>query len=213
MAVNRNNSPYSAALTGCSFMFYEMNRCLPLLRDNDAHALMKKEVEENHIMMVNSISARKKFALEFQRRYKAMPRAFWMWYVTLNERAQRAALFYVILKTYRLIFDFHFNVTVKKWNAAERYVYKPDIMMEFNEIAGRDEFVDSWSDNTKDRCASQYFTYLRQAGLMEDKTNELHPLALSPKDVEYYFHTGEEWPLVAMLLFPDEIENLKQQLQ
>ena len=36
MAVNKTNSPYSAAITGCTFMFYEFNRCLPLLMDNDA---------------------------------------------------------------------------------------------------------------------------------------------------------------------------------
>ena len=35
-------------------------------------------------------------------------------------------------------------------------------MMEFNEIASKDEFVDSWSDNTKDKVASAYLTILRK---------------------------------------------------
>ena len=47
MAIQRENSPYSAALTGCTFMFYEMNRCLPLLMDANAEELLKLEVEQN----------------------------------------------------------------------------------------------------------------------------------------------------------------------
>lgn len=213
MTINRKNSPYSAALTGCSFMFFEFNRCLPLLMDEHADVLLKKEIEENQIMLVNSISARKKFVLEFKRRYKAVPRTFWLWYITLaSEKAQRAALFYVILKTYRLIFDFHFHVAVKKWKLAEHFITKDDIMMEFNEIAASDEFVDSWSENTKDRCASQYLTYLRHTGLMDEKTNELRPIHFEPSDVEYYIRSGFEWFLEAAFLFPYEINDLKAQL-
>lgn len=213
MAKNRTNSPYTAALTGCSFMFYEMNRCLPIFLSSDADQLKKQEVEENRLLMVNSLISRKRFLDEFQRRFNAVPRAFWLWYKSLNESAQRAALFYVMMKTYRLIFDFHFNVTVKRWKSAERFISKSDIMMEFNEISAKDDFVDSWSDNTKDRCASQYLTFLRHAGMMDEKTNELLPFRFSPGDVEYYFHSGDQWFLEASLLFPDEIEDLKSQLQ
>ena len=212
MAVNKINSPYSAALTGCPFMFYEMNRCLPLLMDSKADELMKKEIDENKILLINSLVSRKRFVAEFQRRYKAVPRAFWLWYVTLEERAQRFALLYVVLKTYRLVFDFHFNVTLKKWRMAERFVTKEDLTMEMNEIAANDEFVDSWSDSTKDRCVSQYLTFLRHSGMMDNKTNELYPLHFEPKDAEYYFQTGEEWFLEAALLFPYEINELKSQL-
>jgi len=213
MAIQRKNSPYSAALTGCSFMFYEMNRCLPLLLSSDAQALMKQEIEENKILLVNSLVSRQRFVAEFQRRFNAVPRNFWIWYQTLEEKAQRAALFYVIMKTYRLVFDFHFNVVVKKWRMAERIVTKSDILMEINEISGKDDFVDSWSDKTKNKCAVQFMTFLRQSGLMDERTNEIHPLQFEPADVEYYFNTGDEWFLEAALLFPDEIETLKSQLQ
>ncbi len=194
-------------------MFYEMNRCLPLLLSSDADALMKQEIEDNKLLLINSLVSRKRFVAEFQRRFNAVPRNFWIWYQTLDEKAQRAALLYVIMKTYRLVFDFHFNVTVKKWKMAEREVAKSDILMEFNEISGKDDFVDSWSEITKRRCAEHYLTFLRQSGLMDEKTNELHPIQLSPADVEYYFNTGDIWFLEACLLFPDEIETLKSQLQ
>ena len=85
-------------------------------------------------------------------------------------------------------------------------------MMEFYEIASRDEFVNSWSDNTKSRCASAYLTILRQAGLLEEKTNTLKPIKLNSNEFAYYIRTGEEWFLEACFLYPYEIKDIKTQV-
>lgn len=213
MAVNKFNSPYSAALTGCTFMFFEFNRCLPLLMEETADELMKKEIEENKLLMVNSISARKKFVLEFQRRYKAVPRTFWLWYVTLEEKAQRVALFYVIMKTYRLVFDFHFNVAKEKYFSITREITFNDVDLEFSQIASHDDFVNSWSESTRKKCIGTYLTILRQVGMLDYKTNVLSQLLLEPKDYEYYLRCGEQWFLEACLLQQYDIDNIKRALQ
>lgn len=212
MAVNKTNSPYSAALTGCSFMIYEFNRCLPILMDSNAEELMKKEIEENKLMLVNSLTSRKRFSAEFIRRYKAVPRTFWLWYVNLNEQAQRVALFYVILKTYRLVFDFQFNVARQKFFSITHEMTSFDVDMEFSEIASRDEFVNSWSDSTRKKCISTYLTILRQVGMLDEKTNELLPLLLDYSAYEYYLRSGEQWFLEACLLQQYEIDNIKSSL-
>ena len=137
---------------------------------------------------------------------------FWQVWQGWSEEGQRAGLFYAILKTYKLVFDFHFNVAIKRWNSVDHQLAKFDIMMEFNEIAAHDEFVDNWSDNTKDRCASAYLTILRQAGLMTEKTNELQSIHPDISELEYYFRTGEEWFLEACFLYPYEINNIKAKL-
>ena len=85
-------------------------------------------------------------------------------------------------------------------------------MMELNEIAAHDEFVDSWSDNTKERCASQYLTYLRQTGLLVEKTNQLQPVRPDDDELAYYFRSGEEWFLEACFLYPYEINDIKGRL-
>ena len=84
--------------------------------------------------------------------------------------------------------------------------------MEFNEIAAHDEFVDSWSDSTKSRCASQYLTILRQAGLLTEKSNKLQPVRPDNDELTYYFRAGEEWFLEALLLYPYEINEIKSQV-
>lgn len=210
--INKNNSQYSATITGCAFLYNEFMRILPLLMDENATELLKDEVQNNHILQVNSQKARQTFLTEFKRRYYAVPTSFWTEFITMTESAQRAGLLYAILKAYKLVFDFHFNVTVKRWNSVDQTLHKNDIMMEFSELSSRDAFVDSWTEKTKDKCASQYLTILRQAGLLQEKTDELQPLHLEAADFEYYVRSGEDWFLEACLLYPYEVNDIKTQL-
>lgn len=209
--MKKDNSPY-IAITGCSFLFYEFQRLLPLMMSPDAEILLKNEVENNELLQVNSKTSRQRFMAEFKRRYASVPLHFWQAWQGWSEEGQRAGLFYAILKTYKLVFDFHFNVAIKRWNSVDHQLAKFDIMMEFNEIAAHDEFVDSWSDNTKDRCAGAYLTILRQAGLMTEKTNELQSIHPDDSELEYYFRSGEEWFLEACFLYPYEINDIKAKL-
>ena len=208
----KQNSPYTATITGCGFLYYEFLRILPLLMSKDSTRLLKEEIDNNLLFQVNSQKARLRFLAEFKRRYNALPISFWNDFLKMNELSQRAGLLYVILKTYRLIFDFHFNVAVKRWNSVDQRLCKTDIMMELSDLSSRDPFVDSWTDNTKSRCASQYLTILRQAGLLQEKTNKLLPIHLPLADYEYYIRSGEEWFLEACLLYPYEVNDIKTKL-
>lgn len=210
--MNKIKSPYSAAITGCGFQFYEFKRVFPLLMDANSSDLLKKEAEENQLMQVNTKVSRKKFILEFRRRFASVPYNFWEAWKDMSEEGQMAGYFYSILKTYKLLFDFHFDVTVKKWNSVEQQVLVSDFEMELNEIASKDEFVDSWSDATKRKCITRYMTILKQVGLTTDNKGSLKALHLQPSDWEWYFHTGETWFLEACLLRPYEIKELKEQL-
>lgn len=209
---NKNNSPYSATITGCAFLFPEFLHILPLLMDENSTQLLKEEVQNNQILHVNSQKARQTFITEFKRRYNAVPATFWRSFLNMREPAQRAGLLYAILKAYKLAFDFHFDVTVKRWNSVEQTLCKNDLMMELSDISSRDSFVDSWTEKTKDRCASHYLTILRQAGLLQAKTDELQPIKLGKDDFAYYVHSGEEWFLEACLLYPYEINELKENM-
>lgn len=209
--MNKNNSLYTA-ITGCAFLYYEFKRILPIFLSEDAELLLKDEIENNQILQINSLTSRKRFIAEFKRRFSSVSLHFWHTWQGWSEDGQRAGLFYAILKTYKLVFDFHFNVTMKQWNSARHQLVKSDIMMELNEIAAHDKFVDSWSENTKERCASQYLTILRQAGLLTDKTNELQAIHPDESELEYYFRSGEEWFLEACLLYPYEINDIKSKI-
>lgn len=206
---NKTNSPYTAAITGGGFLFEETNVLLPLLQSPDREALLKDEKVNNRLLKINAETSRYRAMIEIARRYDAMPASFWNDYQNMSESDQTVALFFVILKTYKICFDFHVNVTMRKWNSISKSVVYEDIDMEFNELSAKDEFVDSWSDKTKRKVASAYLTILRKVGIL-DKEDNLHPLNASNYD--YYITHGERWFLEACLLQPYEIQLIINKL-
>ena len=66
-------SPYTAAITGCAFLYNEFMRILPLLMAENVESLLKEEVLNNRLLQVNSQKARQTFITEFKRRYRAVP--------------------------------------------------------------------------------------------------------------------------------------------
>lgn len=206
---NIKNSPYTAAMTGGGFLFEETNALLPLLQSEDSESLLKDEAVNNRLLHINSETARKRNINEIVRRYKAMPKTFWIDYFEMDENDRRIANLFAILKTYKILFDFHVNVTMRRWNSIAKSVSIDDIMMEFNEISARDEFVDSWAETTKKKVASAYLSILRKVKMMDNK-NGLLPVSCN--NFDYYLTHGEPWFLEACLLQPYQIESIKKRL-
>ena len=207
-----NSSPYSAALTACGLQFNEFNRMLPQLLSPDRKANIDREVEENNVLNINSHKSRYRVISEYVRRVDAMPTGFWSWYMELDDQGKRIALLYVILKTYRIAFDFHIKATLRKWRSVVQTLTKPDLMMAFSEIAESDPFVDGWTDNTKGKVASAYLTILRQVGMLDPFNAQLLPLKANPESYVYYLNHGEDWFLETCLLQTYEIEQIKTAL-
>lgn len=203
-------SPYSAAITGGGFLYEETVALMPILQSQDQEVLLKKEAVNNDILQVNAETSRKRFISEITRRYKTMPETFWDEWMDMDEENRKAALFMVILKTYKIVFDLHVNVTIRRWNSASRSVDRSDLMMEFDEISSKDEFVDSWTEKTKKKVAAAYLSILRKVKML-DAENQLHPLHCTNYD--FYLTHGEAWFLEACLLQPYEIADIKKKAQ
>ena len=207
--VMKKNSPYTAAMTGGGFLFEETDALLPLLQSEDSESLLKDEAVNNRLLHINSETARKRNINEIVRRYKAMPKSFWIDYSEMDEKDRRTANLFAILKTYKILFDFHVNVTMRRWNSIAKSVSIDDIMMEFNEISARDEFVDTWTETTKKKVASVYLSIIRKVKMMDNK-NGLLPVSCN--NFDYYLTHGEPWFLEACLLQPYQIESIKKTL-
>ena len=207
--MRRGNSPYSAAITGGGFLFEETDALLPLLTSPDRESLVKDELVNNRILHINAEKSRSKAILEIKRRFEVMPPAFWEDYKSMNEDDRKIALLFVILKTYKILFDFQINVAIKKWNSVSRTIDLQDLAMEMNEIAAKDEFVDSWSESTKTKVASTYLSMLRKCGMMNREGNLVQ---LKPSNADFYIRIGEPWFLEACFLAPYQIENIKKQM-
>ena len=207
--MRRGNSPYSAAITGGGFLFEETDALLSLLKSPDRNTLIKDELVNNRILHINAERSRSKAILEIKRRFDVMPPAFWDDYKSMSEEDRRIALLFVILKTYKILFDFQINVAIKKWNSVSRTIDLQDLAMEMNEIAAKDEFVDSWSESTKTKVASAYLSMLRKCGMMN---REGQLVQLKATNADFYIRIGELWFLEACFLAPYQIENIKKQM-
>lgn len=200
-------SPYTAAITGGGFLFEETNLLLPLLQSDNRVTLLKEETVNNRILQINAEKSRENNIREIARRYDTMPVSFWEDYKMMEEHNQKIALFFVILKTYKICFDFQIRVTLRKWNGIAKSLTHEDLRMEFSEIASRDEFVNSWSESTLRKVSSAYLSILRKIGML-DKANALH--SVEAGNMDYYLKTGEPWFLEACLLPPFRIDQIKQ---
>ena len=189
-------------------MIDEMTAVLPLLMSDNADALLRDEKINNRLLKINTEQTRKKAITEFKRRYKAMLLSFWKDYLDMSPQAQNVAMFFVVLKAYRICFDFQVNVVIKKWNSVSQSVTFNDVYMQMMEIAADDPFVDSWSDATKRKVVGSYLTILRKVGILDD-SDALHPVSLPDTDFAFYLTIGEPWFLEACLLQPYEIERIK----
>lgn len=206
---NRNKSPYSASFTAAALMHSEMNAVLPYLMEDDSYQTVKMIENSLEILPIKSVSARERVTLEMVKRYRAVSRAFWEDYQSMSEDQQRLALFYVILKTYRLIFEFQVNVAVKKFNSANNTLRIDDLWMEFYDIGSRDAFVECWTDSTKKKCIQSYLTILKQVGLLNPDTAELQRASVPSATFVPYVRMGEPWFLQACFLPQYEIEDIK----
>ena len=191
-------------------MFSDMNVAVRMLLEDDSPETIKTLKTDASYIQIKSETARRRVTAEFVKRFRAVPKSFWTRYMELPENEQRLALLYVVLKTYQLLFEFQINLAIPKYNSPDRILTKNEVSMALNEIASKDEFVDSWSAETRDRASSQYLTILRQSGLVSESTGELQSPNLQDEALLWYIQSGEVWFLQACFFPGYKIEQLKQ---
>lgn len=158
------NSKYDANFTAGGILFNEFTALEGMLLSENFDERISIEEEENNFMGVATNSARKRIISEIKRRYNIAPEDFWIHFFGWDELEQKLALFYLCLKTYPLIFDIHFEVTLKKYKVGSS-IEAYDIQMRIDEIASYDEDVASWSDSTYKKINVQYRKALKDVGL------------------------------------------------
>lgn len=195
-----NKSPYSASFTAGSLLYKETTALLPLLLSNDAEMLIKEEIKQNNILRINSESSRKRTISEVVKRISFADASFRIFYANRSETEQKLLLFYLCLKVYKLMFDFHFNVTLSQWNSSVQEVKSYLYQMELNKISGKDETVENWKELTKKKAVSSYLKILKDIQMIGAGNFTLKAI-VAEDDFFYWFIKQQElWFLDACLL-------------
>jgi len=195
-----SKSIYSASFTAGSLLYKETTALLPLLLSSDAEIQIKEEIKQNNLLKINSENSRKRIVSEIVKRLSYVDDHFWKTYAKQTEAGQKLMLFYLCLKAYKLMFDFHFNVTVKQWNSsvqeADPYLYQ----MQLSEIASKDESVDKWTELTKGKVVSVYLNILKDIKILDAGNYNLKAINIPNTFFKYFTKNQEQWFMDACLL-------------
>ena len=205
------NITYSASFTSGSgaLLHREINALLPILQSENSVELLKQEVSQNNVLMINSESARRTVIRQIFSRIKYAFPDFWDNYVSAKSEDQTLMLFYLALNSIPLLYDFHFDVTIPSWKGSSRTFDSFNYQMKLDQLGDQFEVVDKWLASTRKLILKIYKRMLKEAGFLNDD-NFIQPR----KDDEFFFpflKNQQPWFLEACFLSPtdcDRITNL-----
>lgn len=179
-----------------------------LLADNSDKTIVRLR-EDVGLLKIRSAKSRTTVTREIVKRFNAMPTAFWTTFLTLPEPEQRLALFFVLLKTYPLLFHLQTSLALPKYGSIDRQLSSRDVLLALEELGAADPLVDSWTDLSKQKIASTFVTMLRQAGLIDPQSGELAPAQVSDDAFIPYVRSGELWFLQVCFLPQYKVQQIK----
>lgn len=193
-----SETKYDANFTAGGLFVNEFNNLREYLVNDDFEEVVRKDVDENKLLAISTLSARKRISSELIRRQQTMPKDFWVFFQDLLGRESKLALFYVCLQTYPIVFDIHFQVSVRKFKLGDT-VEEYDVQMRLDELASQSDEVDSWSETTIKKINVQYRKALKDAGLYDGKYLK-RPNVESDQFWEYFKDKSNNWFLEACFM-------------
>ena len=162
----KKKTKYDANFTAGGIFFNEFSNLRVYTVQANFEEIVSNDVQANEILAIDVLSSRKRIVSEILRRYQTMSLQFWEFFQNLNEQETKLALFYVCLKTYPIVFDLHFQVTVQKYRLGSDLT-EYDIQMRLDELVANSEEVANWSILTIKKINTQYRKALKDAGLFD----------------------------------------------
>ncbi|MFN8353667.1 MAG: BrxA family protein [Spirosomataceae bacterium] len=202
-----NKPTFSASFTAGSLFVYEFMALDYLLLEDHFFDLLTTEIEQNKILQIKSETARKRIVAEIKKRFQSVDRLFWAFFLQCAESEKRLALYYVCLKTYPLVLDFHFEVVLKRWRMLDRELTSQDIQLRMDELASENDYVSQWTKATHEKLVQVFLRMLREAQLL-NHTTLVKPSITRSTFWGYFIQQTDTWFLDACFLTQSEKEML-----
>ena len=205
---NQRNTIYSAGITSATGALFhrEINALLPLIQSDDWHVLLKQETFDNKFLLINAESSRRKVINHICTRIKYSFPGFWKIYESSSPSQQALMLFYLVLNSVTVVYEFHFDVTIPNWKGSSRSFESFNYQMKLDKLADEFEIVDKWFASTRQQIIAIYKRMLKEAGFLNDDT------LIQPRmNDEFYFpflKNHQPWFLEACFLSPTECDRI-----
>jgi hypothetical protein len=191
MSTKKGDSKYDANFTAGGLLLNEFMNLQDVIQDENILDILKSEEEENQYVGIDTVAARKRILSEIKRRIEFTDSEFWDLFGSVSEGYKKIMLFYLVLKTYPLIWELHFEVVYQKFllgAALDAY----SISLFLDSVASSDDYVGGWSDSTLDKLNTQYRKVLTDCGMLDKGV--LRPVyGVTTEFWEYFQGLGEKW--------------------
>ncbi|MDV2581663.1 DUF1819 family protein [Alkalibacillus haloalkaliphilus] len=165
---------YSAALTGASFLFFELKKVVSLSLEGQTDKEIKQKVIEENLFDYKFVSSLKRSTPALLKRNNVLDEK--LKEMLLNEDLQTAKVIvlYAIMKTDRLFYEWMTEVIGEKLRNNDFYLEKIDSNLFFEHKAEQSEKVASFKEQTRRKLQTIHQKIMLESGiLLEKKTGTL----------------------------------------
>ena len=202
------NNPYLISFTAGGLLYEETISLLPYLND-DRIELITEQVSNNSLLQTNSQAARQRILQEIRKRYHAVGGDNFTLFESFTQNERKIFLFFTCIKTYKIIFDFIFDVVVEKWLSRDIKIGTDDVFYFLDKKASTHPEINQWTPTTKQKVSTVMIRVLKEVGILRDAKI----MALDASDA--YWHNfvkiGEPWFLQACLLNKERRDQISHE--
>lgn len=203
--IGNNKVKYSASLTAGSLLFNEFNAILDILCSSAIEKEKERIISEN-ILKINSESARKRTYTEIKKRVKLIDKKLWLHFSRCRDEEKKALLFYVILKSHPMVYDFQTEVVLEKFRTLDLELTKNNIGIFFVKKSTDHPEIESWSNSTREKLKNTILLILSQVNILN--RNRINSLDLPVSFWREFLKYGDVWFLELSLLKKSEREKI-----
>lgn len=197
---------YSASFTTGSLLTDETDAVISFQAGNQGED-QSRILKNDKYLKVNSLAGRKRRLREIQNRINSVPAEYWNFYLRLKARDEKNVfMYYVCMKYYSLIRDFHLEVILSKWRSLDTSFLKEDVSRFLTRASIQHPEIDEWTESTQKKIVQVLTLMLKEAGIV---LNDRIRLIFLPDTFWLFFiEHGEGWFLEAMFLTREQRELL-----
>ena len=206
MGKQNTTDSYLLSFTAGGLLLEETDSLSSYLNDKKID-LIKNEIVNNKYLKTNSESARMRIIHEIKTRYNAVGSDVFSLYQDLDQNEKKIFIFYTCLKTYRLVFDFIFDVVIERWLSGNKSLNIDDSLYFLDKKSSDHIEVENLADSTVKKIGSVMIKMLKDVGMIDD--GKLFALEASNTFWANFIRINETWFLQACLLNSEKRDEIR----
>ena len=206
MGKQNTTDSYLLSFTAGGLLLEETDSLSSYLNDENID-LIKNEIADNKFLKTNSESARKRIIHEIKIRYNAVGNDVFSLYKDLDQNEKKIFIYFTCLKTYRLVFDFIFDVVIERWLSGNKILNIDDSLFYLDKKSSNHREIENLADSTVKKIGSVMIKMLKDVGMLKDGT--LCELEASNDFWNNFIRINEPWFLQACLLNSERRDEIQ----